>query len=94
MDLRAEHPAWGARKIRYRLLAMGRRGVPTTSTVHAILVRRHLIDPAESFDIEPWQRFEHEAPNRLWQMDFKGHFATERTDVTRSLSWTITPAML
>src|SRR3990172_7044788 len=22
-----------------------------------------------------WQRFEHDAPNRLWQMDFKGHFA-------------------
>jgi transposase InsO family protein len=24
-----------------------------------------------------WQRFEHDAPNRLWQIDFKGHFAIE-----------------
>ncbi|NHL00519.1 transposase family protein, partial [Rubrivivax benzoatilyticus] len=24
-----------------------------------------------------WQRFEHEAPNALWQIDFKGHFATD-----------------
>src|SRR5262249_28011286 len=25
----------------------------------------------------PYQRFEHDAPNCLWQMDFKGHFATQ-----------------
>ena len=79
VGLRGEHPAWGARKIRYRLMAMGLSEVPATSTVHAILVRHHLIDPAEAFHHKPWQRFEHDAPNRLWQMDFKGHFATERT---------------
>jgi transposase InsO family protein len=27
--------------------------------------------------VQPLQRFEHEAPNGLWQMDFKGHFALE-----------------
>ena len=75
--LRGQHPAWGARKLRYRLLALGLDGVPATSTVHAILKRHELIDPAEAARHKPWQRFEHDAPNRLWQMDFKGHFATE-----------------
>ena len=77
VQLRGQHPAWGARKLRYRLLALGLEGVPATSTVHAILKRHELIDPAEAARHRPWQRFEHDAPNRLWQMDFKGHFATE-----------------
>jgi transposase InsO family protein len=74
--VRQRHPAWGARKIRYRLLAMGIEGVPASSTVHAILVRHGWIDPKESAKHRAFQRFEHEAPNRLWQMDFKGDFAT------------------
>lgn len=78
LGLRGQHPAWGARKIRYRLLAKGLGGVPATSTIHAILKRHELIDPAEAARHRPWQRFEHDAPNRLWQMDFKGHFATEK----------------
>ena len=78
VELRGQHPAWGARKIRYRLLAMGLGGVPATSTVHAILRRHELVDPAEAARHRPYQRFEHDAPNRLWQMDFKGHFATEK----------------
>ncbi len=72
--LRGQHPAWGARKLRHRLLAKGVAAVPATSTVHAILRRHQLIDPTESAKHKPWQRFEHDAPNRLWQMDFKGHF--------------------
>lgn len=75
--LRGQHPAWGARKLRHRLLAQGVAAVPATSTVHAILQRHQLIDPTESTKHKPWQRFEHDAPNRLWQMDFKGHFPTE-----------------
>jgi transposase InsO family protein len=74
--VRQRHPAWGARKIRYRLLALGIEGVPASSTVHAILVRHGWIDPKESAKHRAFQRFEHEAPNRLWQMDFKGDFAT------------------
>jgi transposase InsO family protein len=77
IDLRGQHPAWGARKLRRRLLVKGVRDVPAASTVHAILRRHQLIDPAESAKHRPWQRFEHDAPNRLWQMDFKGHFPTE-----------------
>ena len=78
ISMRHEHPAWGARKIRFRLLALGRDNIPASSTVHAILQRRGLIDPVEAARHRPWQRFEHEAPNRLWQMDFKGHFAMEQ----------------
>jgi transposase InsO family protein len=30
--------------------------------------------PSESAKHRAWQRFERQAPNELWQMDFKGHF--------------------
>jgi transposase InsO family protein len=76
--LRRKHPAWGARKLRARLLALGHADVPAMSTVHAVLKRRGLIDAAEGTKHQAWQRFEHAAPNDLWQMDFKGHFALDR----------------
>jgi transposase InsO family protein len=44
------------------------------STVTHILHRHDLIGPAASAAAKPWKRFEHEQPNSLWQMDFKGHF--------------------
>jgi transposase InsO family protein len=72
LAVRAEHPAWGGRKI---AAVLRRRGVkaPSPSTVTEIL-RRHGVDlgvfgGGESAFI----RFEHPAPNDLWQMDFKGH---------------------
>ena len=75
LSVRDHHPVWGARKIRARLEALGREEIPTASTIHAILKRHGRIDPAESAKHQPWQRFEYPAPNQLWQMDFKGHFA-------------------
>jgi transposase InsO family protein len=42
------------------------------------LNRHGLIDPDEPGGRKDWQRFEHPAPNSLWQMDFKGHFALDR----------------
>jgi transposase InsO family protein len=74
LTVRDAHPAWGARKIRKRLETLGQSPLPAASTIHAILRRHGRIDPAESPKHQPWQRFEHEAPNQLWQMDFKGHF--------------------
>jgi transposase InsO family protein len=74
--LRGEHPAWGARKLKRRLEDLGHAGVPARSTVNAILARHGLIDPAASAARGPTVRFERAAPNELWQMDFKGHFAT------------------
>ena len=49
--------------------------VPSKSTITAILRRHGLIDPAESAKRQPYKRFEHDEPNELWQMDFKGHIA-------------------
>jgi transposase InsO family protein len=75
LSVRDAHPAWGARKIRARLQALGQTALPAASTIHAILQRHGRIERSESAKHQPWQRFEHEAPNQLWQMDFKGHFA-------------------
>lgn len=75
LALRDEHPDWGARKLRRRLLDMGVTGLPSVSTFTAILHRHGRITEAASETAAHWQRFEHAAPNDLWQIDFKGHFA-------------------
>jgi transposase InsO family protein len=75
--LRRQHPAWGGRKLRARLQALGLGDLPAPSTITDILRRHGLIDPETSAAAGAWQRFEHPEPNDLWQMDFKGHFATE-----------------
>ncbi|MDP3228129.1 MAG: IS481 family transposase [Acidovorax sp.] len=73
--LRREHPAWGGRKIARRLADLGHTQVPPASTITAILHRHGLITSQASLDATPWLRFEHELPNALWQIDFKGDFA-------------------
>lgn len=77
LALRRTHPAWGARKLRARLATLGQAQVPAVSTVHAILKRHGLINPNAGTTPHAWQRFEHAAPNHLWQMDFKGHVALQ-----------------
>lgn len=73
VELRAEHPSWGGRKLRRRLEDLGHQALPSPSTITQILRRRDLLG-ARAGTARDWQRFEHEAPNELWQMDFKGHF--------------------
>jgi len=75
LAVRDQNPAWGARKIRTRLEMLGSDEIPAGSTIHAILRRHQRVDLRESSKHRPFQRFEREAPNQLWQMDFKGHFA-------------------
>ena len=75
LQVRQEHPAWGGRKIRATLLRRGQTEVPSPSTITEILRRHGQIDPEESVKHRPYQRFEMQAPNQLWQMDFKGYFA-------------------
>lgn len=82
---REEHPAWGGRKLRRLLLrdgggvgGVGGVGAPSASTVTAILHRHGLIAAEASLARRPMTRFEHGAPNDLWQMDFKGHVPMER----------------
>lgn len=72
LAVRDAHPAWGGRKIRARLLALGAIQPPAASTITAILHRHGRITPEASRAATPCRRFEHEAPNDLWQMDFKG----------------------
>ena len=71
--VRGQHPAWGGRKIKYRLENMGYQSVPAPSTITAILRRGDCITPEESGKHKPFLRFQRSAPNELWQMDFKGH---------------------
>jgi len=75
LRMRQSHPAWGGRKIRARLKALGISDIPATSTITDILRRHGQIDPMQSAKHTAWTRFEHPRPNDLWQMDFKGHFA-------------------
>lgn len=70
LALRDRHPAWGARKIA-RCLEREGQAVPAVSTVHEIL-RRHGRVVAPQRAPGAYRRFEKEAPNQLWQMDFKG----------------------
>jgi len=74
LAVRAEHPAWGGRKI---AAVLKRRGLaaPAASTITEIL-RRHGVEiGAHGGGEASFIRFEHPAPNDLWQMDFKGHVA-------------------
>jgi transposase InsO family protein len=74
LEMREVHPAWGARKI---ARCLDRRGVtvPAVSTVHAILKRYDRVGGPNGAAQRSYQRFEREAPNLLWQMDFKGWIA-------------------
>ena len=72
LAVRDKHPAWGARKIAHCLKRSGQT-VPVPSTVHQILCRNGRVKPSENAPPNPGHRFEKEAPNLLWQMDFKGH---------------------
>ena len=74
----ASNEAWGGRKIARVLRRSGAAAVPAASTITEIL-RRHgrLVGRAKEHP-GPFQRFERAAPNELWQMDFKGHFALAR----------------
>ena len=77
LALRDEHPAWGGRKLRRRLVDLGHAGVPSASTITEILRRHGRLDANQTDARTAWQRFARETPNELWQMDFKAHFATD-----------------
>jgi len=75
LEVRDAQPAWGARKIAH-VLKRDHQIELAPSTVNCVLQRHGRISEAASQAATPWQRFEHELPNALWQMDFKGHFPT------------------
>ncbi|MGK7371732.1 MAG: IS481 family transposase [Candidatus Halalkalibacterium sp. M3_1C_030] len=84
LELQATYSEWGARKLRMAMLRKCQEGqlpinpeqVPAASTILAILKRNnrwqpHVYGPSKD---RATQRFEREAPNQLWQLDFKGEF--------------------
>jgi transposase InsO family protein len=75
LELRDRYPDWGGRKIA-RILERDHQVQLPPSTVTSVLHRHGRISEQASQAATPWHRFEHDAPNSLWQMDFKGHFAT------------------
>ena len=70
LALRAQQAAWGGRK---RSLCSSSRW-----QVNSILKRHGCISEQASAASKAWLRFEHAAPNELWQIDSKGHCALER----------------
>lgn len=71
-ELRRQHPRWGGRKIGAVLSRRGMSRVPAASTITGILRRNRLLDHRPQ--PRGYVSFEYEAPNQLWQMDFKGWF--------------------
>src|SRR6185295_14377358 len=75
LEVRAENPTWGGRKLRRVLIDDGMASPPAISTITDILRRHGKLDGPRAGEARDYIRFEHAAPNDLWQMDFKGHFA-------------------
>ncbi len=73
--VRSNHPTWGARKILRYLADKGNVLLPAPSTAASILKRNGFVSPEATAQHTPYKRFVRDAPNDLWQMDFKGHFA-------------------
>ncbi len=70
--------AWGGRKIAQVLKRDRGQIAPAPSTITQILRRHGKLEQRASEHPGPYQRFEREQPNELWQMDFKGDFALGR----------------
>jgi putative transposase len=95
LNVKREHPSWGARKIRERL---GRRfsgiKIPAKSTIHVVLDRHGLVERrgrsrprAQGTALSLGQ-----LPNQLWCTDYKGEFilgnrSARVPPLQRSLSW-------
>jgi len=74
LAVRDQHPAWGGRKIHWRLKALGHAKPPAPSTITDILRRAGRLGEQEKTRCVC--RFEKAFPNQCWQVDFKGHYAT------------------
>lgn len=76
VGMRRQRPDWGARKLQALLERQGTK--LATRTLHRILVRHDLVREDDSHRPAP-RRFEREAPNQLWQMDFKSPKGWQRS---------------
>ena len=74
LAVREDHPAWGGRKIHWRLKGQGHAKPPAPSTITDILRRAGRLGERQKTICV--RRFEKAFPNQCWQVDFKGHYAT------------------
>jgi transposase InsO family protein len=74
VEMRRQHPHWGAKRIRMQLLkAGGAAVVPAERTINRILSRHGLLDhKTRKRRRESFKRWQREAPMQLWQMDIVG----------------------
>lgn len=75
VNARKKEPAIGATKTHRMLSNKGHTELPCISTVNAVFKRNNLITQEASQAATPYKRFEKDAPNVMWQADFKGHYA-------------------
>jgi transposase InsO family protein len=78
VEVHERFPSWGPRKLRKVLSKEGHSDLPVPSTIATILRRNGCEIRARMSEQAAYQRFCHPEPNRLWQMDFKGHFAVRQ----------------
>jgi putative transposase len=78
VQLRKEHPSWGAPKIREKLRRLHTEiSLPAISTVHAVLDRHGLVSRGgrrARYKAEGTPLEQPRAPNDLWCADYKGEF--------------------
>jgi putative transposase len=78
VQLRRDHPTWGAPKIREKLRRLNLGiSLPAISTVHAVLDRHGLVTRGRrrsAYKAEGTQLSRPNRPNELWCVDYKGEF--------------------
>jgi len=94
VGLRENDPEWGAKKLHRIILNHKETGmyqystVPCKATITKILRRNGLVPADRSKQSAGFERFEHDYPNELWQMDYKGHFRLLNKEVCHPLTIT------
>jgi putative transposase len=78
VQLRREHPTWGAPKIREKVKRLGLGiSLPAISTVHAVLDRHGLVSRGRRrhhYKAQGSSLSRPDRPNELWCADYKGEF--------------------
>lgn len=74
--LRDDNPGWGAATLKRVLENHGEIGIPSIRTVNNILKRNDRISEEDSQKRQPFERYEKNTCNEMWQTDFKGEFRT------------------
>ena len=75
VEMRRQHPRWGAKRIRMELLKTPSAGetVPAVATINRILIRLGLVRPRKrKRPKDSYQRWQRPGPMQLWQLDIVG----------------------